>query len=208
MYKLYPSSTICFLSRHSKNHVRIGRNVRLPVNITRLLLKKPLFLVRVFTEFTSSLARLAVFIHKHVQKKLNFAIKTIKPTLFSPCKTAVDVDEKKKRFLSSCHCACVFIAYALLPSTDFFTRQSFNSIEEVIEEPRPRFSDSALRVAGDSGAGGRENRGREAYGRREKKGREAGSLRWREAGEKFKKARFRYLLLLTSSQRSEPNNVS
>ena len=42
---------------------------------------------------------------------------------------------------------------------------------------------------------------------REKKGREAGSLRWREAGEKFKKASFRYLLLLTSSQRNEPNNV-
>ena len=54
-----------------QNHVRIGRNVRLPVNITSLLLKKPLSLVRVFynTEFTSSLARLAVFIHKHVQKK-------------------------------------------------------------------------------------------------------------------------------------------
>ena len=43
-------------------------------------------------------------------------------------------------------------------------------------------------VEGDRGAGGRENRGREGYGRREKKGREAGSLRWREAGEKFKKA--------------------
>ena len=41
---------------------------------------------------------------------------------------------------------------------------------------------------GDRGAGARENRGREGYGRREKKGREAGSLRWREAGEKFKKA--------------------
>ena len=37
---------------------------------------------------------------------------------------------------------------------------------------------------------------------------EAGSLRWRKAGEKFKKASFRYLLLLTSSQRNEPNNVS
>ena len=41
---------------------------------------------------------------------------------------------------------------------------------------------------GDRGAGARENRGREGYGRREKKGREAGSLRWREAGEKFKNA--------------------
>ena len=30
----------------------------------------------------------------------------------------------------------------------------------------------------------------------------------REAGEKFKKASFRYLLLLTSSQGNEPNNVS
>ena len=63
-------------------------------------------------------------------------------------------------------------------------------------------------VEGDRGAGARENRGREGYGRREKKGREAGSLRWREAGEKFKKASFFYLLLLTSSQRNEPNNVS
>ena len=53
-----------------------------------------------------------------------------------------------------------------------------------------------------------ENRGQEGYGRREKKGQEAGSLRWREAGEKFKKASFCYLLLLTSSQRNEPNNVS
>ena len=60
----------------------------------------------------------------------------------------------------------------------------------------------------DRGAGARENRGREGYGRRKAKGREAGSLRWREAGEKFKKARFRYLLLLTSSQRNEPNNIS
>ena len=34
----------------------------------------------------------------------------------------------------------------------------------------------------------RETGGREGYGRWEKKGREEGSLRWREAGEKFKKA--------------------
>ena len=64
-------------------------------------------------------------------------------------------------------------------------------------------------VGGDRGAGARENRGREGHGRREKKGREAGSLRWREAGEKLKKASFRYLLLLiSSSQRNEPNNFS
>ena len=43
-------------------------------------------------------------------------------------------------------------------------------------------------MEGDRGAGARENREREGYGRREKKGQEAGSLRWREAGEKFKKA--------------------
>ena len=55
-------------------------------------------------------------------------------------------------------------------------------------------------VWGAGGAGARENMGREGYGRREKKG--------REAGEKFKKASFRYLLLLTFSQRNEPNNVS
>ena len=63
-------------------------------------------------------------------------------------------------------------------------------------------------VEGDRGAGARENRRREGYGRREKKGREAGSLRWREAGEKFKKASFCYLLLLTSSQRNDHKNVS
>ena len=59
-------------------------------------------------------------------------------------------------------------------------------------------------------AGGREpgRTGAGGYGRREEKGRKAGSLRWREAGEKFKKASFRYLLLLTASQRNEPNNVS
>ena len=58
------------------------------------------------------------------------------------------------------------------------------------------------------GAEARENRGREGYGRWEKKGREAGSLRWREVGEKFKKASFCFLLLFTSSQRNKPNNVS
>ena len=52
-------------------------------------------------------------------------------------------------------------------------------------------------MEGDRGAGARE-----------KKGRKAGSLRWREAGEKFKKASFCYLLLLTSSQRNEPKNDS
>ena len=57
------------------------------------------------------------------------------------------------------------------------------------------------------GAGAPENRGREGYGRWERKGSKAGSLRWRKAGEKFKKTSFRYLLLLTSSQRNEPNNV-
>ena len=56
--------------------------------------------------------------------------------------------------------------------------------------------------------GAPENRGQEGNGRREKKGREAGSIRWWEAGEKFKKASFHYLLMLTSSQRNEPNNVS
>ena len=64
------------------------------------------------------------------------------------------------------------------------------------------------RSVGGQGGGRRENRGREGYGRRERKGREAGSLRWREAGEKFKKATFCYLLLLTSSQRNESKNVS
>ena len=43
-------------------------------------------------------------------------------------------------------------------------------------------------MEGDRGAGGRESRGREGYGRREEEGREPGSLRWRKAGEKFKKA--------------------
>ena len=60
--------------------------------------------------------------------------------------------------------------------------------------------DIVLLVEGDRWAGARENRGWEGYWRREKKR--------REAGEKFKKASFRYLLLLTSSQRNQPNNVS
>ena len=50
------------------------------------------------------------------------------------------------------------------------------------------------------GTGARENREREGYGRWEKKG--------PEAGEKFKKASFSYFLLLTSSQRNEPKNIS
>ena len=49
------------------------------------------------------------------------------------------------------------------------------------------------------------DRGREGYGRWEKKGREGWSLQWRIAGLKFKKESFRYLSLLTSSQRNEPN---
>ena len=52
---------------------------------------------------------------------------------------------------------------------------------------------------GGRGAGAREKRGLEGYGRREKKG--------RQAREKFKNASFGYLLLLTSSQRNQPNNV-
>ena len=63
-------------------------------------------------------------------------------------------------------------------------------------------------MEGDRGAEAQENSGREGYRRREKKGWEAGSLRWLEAGEKFKKASFCYLLLLTSSQRNDPKNVS
>ena len=64
------------------------------------------------------------------------------------------------------------------------------------------------------GGGGRQvggNPGEQWAGgvpRREKKGRDAGSLRWPEAGEKLKKASFRCMLLPTSSQRNEPNNVS
>ena len=52
-----------------------------------------------------------------------------------------------------------------------------------------------ITVGGGRGAGTRKIRGREGYGRREKKGREAGSGK-REAGENFKKASFRSLLLL------------
>ena len=56
-------------------------------------------------------------------------------------------------------------------------------------------------VGGDRGAGARENRGREGYGRREKKGREAGSLRWREAGEKFKKSSFFFVTAYFQSKK-------
>ena len=54
------------------------------------------------------------------------------------------------------------------------------------------------RSPGEQGAGGVRETGEER----------AGSLRWREAGEKFKKKSFCYLLLFTSSQRNEPKNVS
>ena len=54
-----------------------------------------------------------------------------------------------------------------------------------------------LICGGGQGAGARENRGRDGYGRGEKKG-------GRDAGEKFNKASFRYLLLLTSRLRNEP----
>ena len=54
---------------------------------------------------------------------------------------------------------------------------------------------------GDRGAGARENRGREGYGRREKKGREAGSLRWREAGEKFRKSSFFFVTAYFQSKK-------
>ena len=56
-------------------------------------------------------------------------------------------------------------------------------------------------MGGDRGAGARENRGREGYGRREKKGREAGSLRWREAGEKFKKSSFFFVTAYFQSKK-------
>ena len=61
-----------------------------------------------------------------------------------------------------------------------------------------------LNVGGDRGAGARENRGREGYGRREKKGREAGSLRWREAGEKFKKSSFFFCYCLLPIKETNP----
>ena len=54
-------------------------------------------------------------------------------------------------------------------------------------------------VEGDRGEGARENRGWEGYGRREKKG--------REAGEKFKKARFRYLLLLIIQSKKRTQQI-
>ena len=57
---------------------------------------------------------------------------------------------------------------------------------------------------GDRGAGARENRGREGYGRREKKGREAGSLRWREAGEKFQKSSFFFCYCLPPVKETNP----
>ena len=59
-------------------------------------------------------------------------------------------------------------------------------------------------MGGDRGAGARENRGREGYGRREKKGREAGSLRWREAGEKFKKSSFFFCYCLLPVKETNP----
>ena len=49
---------------------------------------------------------------------------------------------------------------------------------------------------GGTGGGSPGKQGAGGYRSREKKGREAGSLRWQEAGENFKKARFHYWLLL------------
>ena len=46
------------------------------------------------------------------------------------------------------------------------------------------------------GAGSPGKQGSGGHEKQEKKGRKEGSLRWREACEKFKKANFRYLLLL------------
>ena len=68
-------------------------------------------------------------------------------------------------------------------------------LEVLIEKGRAAVSCDANSGEGQ-GSGSRGEQGAGGYGRREKKGRAAGSLRWREAGEKFKKASFRYLLLL------------
>ena len=72
-------------------------------------------------------------------------------------------------------------------------------IEEAKNFARNKIEADALtkQVSGEGqGSGSRGEQGAGGYGRQEKKGRAAGSLRWREAGEKFKKASFRYLLLL------------
>ena len=57
------------------------------------------------------------------------------------------------------------------------------------------------KVGRDRGAGAWENRGRE------KKGREAGSLRSQEAGEKFKKASFHYLVLLIIQSKKQTQQL-
>ena len=57
------------------------------------------------------------------------------------------------------------------------------------------------KVGRDRGAGTWENRGRE------KKGREAGSLRSQEAGEKFKKASFHYLVLLIIQSKKQTQQL-
>ena len=58
----------------------------------------------------------------------------------------------------------------------------------------------SINVGGDRGAGARENRGREGYGRRD--------LYDGGKRERNSKSQAFFLLLLTSSQRNEPNNVS
>ena len=57
------------------------------------------------------------------------------------------------------------------------------------------------KVGRDRGVGAWENRGRE------KKGREAGSLRSQEAGEKFKKASFHYLVLLIIQSKKQTQQL-
>ena len=60
---------------------------------------------------------------------------------------------------------------------------------------------------GDRWAGARENSGREGYGDGRRKGGKRDLYHDRKKEKKFKRASFRYLLLITSSQRNEPNNV-
>ena len=56
-----------------------------------------------------------------------------------------------------------------------------------------------MEAKGDRGTGVWENRGWKGFRRPEKEGWEVGSLRVREAGEKFKKASVRYLFLLVKN---------
>ena len=104
-----------------------------------------------------------------------------------------DANYARKQFSKPCH----FIAPL------FATLNKVSLVQAWFKQGFGEFIIKVQSITQTCGGPGRREPGRtglEGYGRREKKG-------W-EAGEKFKKASLSYLLLLTPSQRNEPNDLS